>query len=172
MYFKLLSSTGLRKSEALALKWDDIDFEKNVIHVTKTINVGFNNVELIAPPKTKESYRDVPLSKSLKADLMKYRSNIYDFVFCKANGDHLNLATPAHWLQRIYKNNSNLKQITIHGFRHTFATLMLQPGTGNTPKDVQKILGHSTIDMTLNIYTHESKKGQQNIIRSIDALNI
>lgn len=172
MYFKLLSSTGLRKSEALALKWDDIDFEKNVIHVTKTINVGFNNVELIAPPKTKESYRDVPLSKSLKADLMKHRSNIYDFVFCKTNGDHLNLATPAHWLQRIYKNNSNLKQITIHGFRHTFATLMLQPGTGNTPKDVQKILGHSTIDMTLNIYTHESKKGQQNIIRSIDALNI
>lgn len=172
MYFKLLSSTGLRKGEALALKWGNIDFMHNVIHITQTLDVGFDNAEFIAPPKTKESYRDVPLSKSLKTDLMTYRNNIYDFVFCKANGDHLNLGTPAHWLRRIYKNNPNLKQITIHGFRHTFATLMLQPDTGNTPKDVQKILGHSTIDMTLNIYTHESKKGQQNIIRSIDALNI
>mgnify|MGYP003185814088 CR=1 FL=1 len=171
VFFKLLVSTGIRKGEALALKWSDIDFKNNIIHITKTVDVGFHNKELIRSPKTKESTRDVPLSKNLKVDLLKYRSNLYEYIFCKANGDHLSLSTPASWLARIYKNNTELKQITVHGFRHTFATLTLQPGMGNTPKDIQKILGHSTVDMTLNIYTHESKKGQQNVIRSIDALN-
>lgn len=172
VFFKLLVSTGLRKGEALALKWSDIDFEKNLIHINKTIDVGFNNVEIIRSPKTKDSTRDVPLSTSLKNELLQYRSNVFEFVFCKSNGRHLGLNVPAYWLKKIYEIDPHLKRITVHGFRHTFATLMLQPGTGNTPKDIQKILGHSTIDMTLNIYTHESKKGQQNVIRSIDALKI
>ncbi|MBD5431679.1 MAG: site-specific integrase [Lactobacillus sp.] len=172
-FFKLLSSTGLRRGEALALEWSDIDFSKHVIHITKTLAQGFDNKQIIQTPKTKNSLRDVPMSNKLMDDLKKYRASrkvIYPLVFCKRDGDYLNLAAPSNWLHYLYRGHPEIKQITVHGFRHTFATLMLQPGTGNTPKDVQMILGHENIDMTLNIYTHESKKGKNNIIKSINSI--
>lgn len=174
-FFKLLFSTGLRKSEALALKWSDIDFNNHVIHVTKTLAQGLNNKQLIQSPKTSHSYRDVPMSSNLEKCLMEYRHSrkiIYPVIFTKANGDYLNLSAPSNWLNYVYKDNPDLKQITVHGMRHTFATLMLQPDTGLTPKDVQTILGHENIDMTLNIYTHESKKGRNLATKIMNQMNI
>lgn len=174
-FFKLLSSTGLRKGEALALKWSDIDFNKHLIHVTKTLTQGFEDKLIIQSPKTKNSLRDVPLSNSLAKVLVDYRKQskiIYPLIFCKVNGNYLNLSAPSNWLHYIYKDNPKLKRITVHGFRHTFATLMLQPGTGNTPKDVQMILGHENVQMTLDIYTHESAKGKRNALRSINMIGL
>lgn len=174
-FFKLLSSTGMRRGEALALQWSDIDFDNNIIHITKTVADGLNNKQLVQAPKTKNSVRDIPLSNSLYEALIEYRKAnkiVYPLVFCKKDGSHLDLSAPANWLSYIYKANPKLKRITIHGFRHTFATLMLQPGTGNTPKDVQLLLGHENIKMTLDIYTHESEKGKNNVIKSINKLNL
>lgn len=174
-FFKLLASTGLRKGEALALEWSDIDFDSSTIHITKTLAQGLDNKQIIQPPKTPHSYRDVPMSNNLSKALKDYRRSekiLYPIVFCKQDGTHLNLSAPSNWLHYLYKKNKDLKRITVHGFRHTFATLMLQPGMGNTPKDVQMILGHENIKMTLDIYTHESEKGKLNAAKAVNTLNI
>lgn len=174
-FFKLLFSTGIRKSEALALEWSDVDFKNHIIHITKTLAQGLDNKQLIQPPKTMHSYRDVPMSTTLEKSLLDYRRNqkvIFPVIFTKANGDYLNLAAPSNWLNYVYKENPTIKRITIHGMRHTFATLMLQPDTGLTPKDVQTILGHESIDMTLNVYTHESEKGKNLAVKIMNQMDI
>lgn len=155
-YFKLLASTGLRKSEALALKWEDIDLDKKTINVNKTISYGPNFKIITHAPKTKASIRTIPFSDTLKNVLIKYRDNYSTsskIVFANRRGAYFDTARPGLWLKRVYKKNPDLPQITPHGFRHTFATLLIE-NTNIKPKTVQMLLGHSTISMTLNLYTH------------------
>jgi len=193
-YFKLLSSTGLRKGEALALTWNDIDLINNTITVNKTLTYGLNNKLMVNSPKTKQSNRTVPLSANLKQVLLDYRKSekvVSDKIFHTVNGNYLALSKPTQWLDRVYtkdheinekyakkykldKNyvlNKDLKHITIHGFRHTFATLLIE-NTDVKPKTVQMLLGHANIQMTLDIYTHINSKNKEDAIKSISQLNI
>lgn len=193
-FFKLLSSTGLRKGEALALTWEDIDLINNTIKINKTLAYGLDNKIIVNSPKTKESNRVIPLSPNLKALLLKYRKNekiISAKVFHTISGNYLPLSTPANWLNKIYKQdhennvkfakennldesyvmNADLKHITIHGFRHTFATLLIE-NTSVKPKTVQMLLGHANIQMTLNIYTHVNNKNKEDAMNSITQLNL
>lgn len=168
IYFAIIATTGLRKGEALALTWNDIDFKNKIIHVNKTLTVGMGRKQIIQKPKTKKSLRDVPLSNDLAVALKKYRKDLSQKLFHKKNGDYLSLSHPPLWLRRIYKLNPSLKQITTHGFRHTFTTLMIHEGMA--PKDVQVILGHSKLDMTLNTYTHSTEAGRENIRSKVNEL--
>lgn len=168
IYFSILATTGLRKGEALALTWEDIDFDNRIIHVNKTLATGINNKYIIQKPKTKKSLRDVPLSNDLALALKKYRKDLSTKLFHTKDGDYLRLSKPQQWLRQIYKLDPELKQITVHGFRHTFATLMIHEGMD--PKDVQAILGHSKLDMTLNTYTHSTEIGRENIRSKVNEL--
>ena len=155
-YFKLLASTGLRKSEALALTWSDIDFINGVIDVNKTLAVGLDNKVQVQPPKSKSSIRQVPISANLANVLNEYKNSekiLSAKVFHTYTGKYLSLSKPMKWLEAIYnKAPKDLKHITVHGFRHTFATLLISE-TNVKPKTVQMLLGHSNIQMTLDIYT-------------------
>lgn len=173
-YFKLLSSTGLRRSEALALTWKDIDFDNNTLSVNRTLAYGIGGNEIVQSPKSKKSKRTLPISSSLRDVLIEYRKTekvIFKNVFHKYNGSYLNLSAPGNWLYKIYKANPDLKRISVHGFRHTFATLLISE-TNVKPKTVQMLLGHENIKMTMDVYTHLTKNNKKDAIDSIQQLDI
>lgn len=173
-YFKLLSSTGVRRSEALALTWQDIDLKNQKLSVNKTLAYGLDGKIIMQSPKSKKSKRVLPISQNLTEVLFDYRKGqkvLYNKVFHQYDGTYYNLTAPGNWLYQIYKRNPKLKRITVHGFRHTFATLLISE-TDVKPKTVQMLMGHENIKMTMDIYTHLTKKNEDDAINSIRELNI
>ena len=159
-FFFLLAYTGLRKGEALALYWSDVDFKSKTLDITKTVTRGEKGRILINKPKTKNGIRKIFLDDGLVTTLRKFKKNSSNIISI-TNQDQLIFETYGHaynptvtkfWLQQIYKANPNLKVITAHGFRHTHASLLFESGA--SLKDAQEILGHSDIQTTANIYTH------------------
>lgn len=161
--FHLLIYTGARKGEILALTWDDIDFEAGSLRFAKTL---FHNKGkfIFQTSKTKESKRLISLDTKTLALLKKWRlrqieenlanantSGENKMVFTRDDGSPLRLAYPNEKLDIVIKKH-NLHRITIHGLRHTHASLLFEAGA--SIKEVQERLGHSDIQMTMNIYTH------------------
>lgn len=190
-YFKLLSATGLRKSEALALTWQDIDLKAGTLSINKTLAYGLDNKTIIQPPKSPKSKRILPISDSLKEVLIDYKQKrkvISNKLFHTIKGTYLKMSKPDQWLKSIYAKDHeekvkyakthNLKEpqpylrhITVHGFRHTFATLLIAE-TNVKPKTVQMLLGHENIQMTLDIYTHVNNKNKEDAVNALKQLNI
>lgn len=169
-FFLLLATTGVRKGEALALDWPDIDYERREISISKTLAYGLGGKYGIQPPKTKAGIRTVPLTDQMAAVLKDYRSDLCPHLFHTMDGDYLRLSKPAQWLQAVYKHDPDLRQIRIHGFRHTFASLLIMADPSIKPTDVQAILGHESIDITMEIYMHATQEGQQNVKRVLNEL--
>lgn len=144
VYFLLYS--GLRKGEALALKYSDIDFDNNIIHVTKSVEF-VSNTPHIKSPKTASGKRNVPLVDKLKEKLP--HGNRDDLIFNNAGKLMRRSYFKKHWDN--YRKQTGLN-ITAHQLRHTFATLLFEWDIDE--KDSQEILGHSDISTTRNIYTH------------------
>lgn len=143
-YFILYS--GLRKGEALALTYQDIDWENREIHVTKS--VYFKNKEPhLKMPKTKNSIRVVPLLDAL-ADVLP-RQDI-GLVFPGPTGKHYTAPQYEHaW--KVYAKETGIS-CTAHQLRHVLATILYEADIRD--KDAQKIMGHADISTTRNIYTH------------------
>ncbi|WP_147535657.1 tyrosine-type recombinase/integrase [Bacillus marasmi] len=161
--FHLLIYTGARKGELLALTWGDIDFEVGSIRLWKTL-FQTNGQHLFQTPKTKESKRLISLDTQTLTLLKKWRiSQIKEelahgetnsgnnVVFTRDDGTPLRLAYLNEKLNSLIKKH-DLHPITIHGLRHTHASLLFEAGA--SIKEVQERLGHTDIQMTMNIYTH------------------
>lgn len=154
----LLLYTGLRRGEALALRYEDIDRKKRVIHVTKTLefNPGApyqgDGSRYVKAPKTKKSVRDVPLLDPL-ADALPLGIGGYIFHPDGKPG-HLTLSQ----FQTNWKHYCDALgfAVTPHQFRHTYATILYSLGIGL--KEAQKLLGHADVKTTMNIYTHISEE--------------
>lgn len=155
----------MRVGEACSLRYCDIDLEKGFIYVNHTF-VENEGVLKINSPKTSHSIRNVPILPQVKKVLElhhnKCRKTIdgyNDFVFAKPNGDvwtrfGLNYLLQVIVQQNNLDNEEKLPHISCHILRHTFASRMIENGVN--PKTVQKILGHSSVVTTLNIYVDES----------------
>ena len=178
--FKCLYETlyycGLRRGEARALTWDDIDFTNKELRVNKNIvQIGGENSKKysITTPKTKSSIRTIPIAETLLNDLkMLYEEckQIYGF---KNNWFVFGTDDPiTNWQVRNRKNliceKANLKQIRIHDFRHSCASLLINNGANITM--VAKYLGHAKIDETLNTYSHMYKNRLNDIVNTINSL--
>lgn len=161
--FHLLIYTGARKGELLALTWDDIDFQVGSIRLSKALFFNEGSA-LFQTSKTKESKRLISLDNKTLALLQKWRicqreANLAllqaiddnNLVFTRDFGIPLRLAYLNEKLDILIKQH-NLHRITIHGLRHTHASLLFEAGA--SIKEVQERLGHSDIQMTMNIYTH------------------
>ncbi|MGE6833663.1 tyrosine-type recombinase/integrase [Priestia megaterium] len=161
--FHLLIYTGARKGELLALKWDDINFETGFIRLTKTL---FHNEGkfIFQTSKTKESRRLISLDTKTLSLLKKWRveqiqANLANaginseskVIFTREDGSPMRLAYLNDKLSALIKRYK-LHGVTIHGLRHTHASLLFEAGA--SIKEVQERLGHSDIQMTMNIYTH------------------
>lgn len=138
--------TGCRRGEALAVTYEDIDWEKKVIHINKA--VGFKgNIPYIKSTKTDAGCRDVVLLDKLAAKLDKSKTGL---IFPDPKGEmwHESMLT-RKWKQWQKRNNTT---VTAHQLRHGYATILFEAGL--EAKDAQYLLGHSTIAMTQDIYTH------------------
>lgn len=160
----LMSYTGLRQGEALALKWSDIDFENKKITVNKTA-VRINGKQSLQSPKTKNSKRVISIDsatlsilKSWKKDQIKiyFKNGKHfegdeNFIFTNQRGDWVHIHNFIRYFKRFIADHG-LKPITPHGLRHTHASLLFSAGV--EPKNISDRLGHSTVQITLDLYTH------------------
>ena len=136
---------GLRRGEALALCYEDIDREKKLIHVTKAIEF-IGNTPHIKSPKTEAGRRDVILLDALEEQLPKGKG----LIFCREDGKPL---TKTQFRKRWLAYCKGLgHDLTAHQLRHGFATILYEAGIQD--KDAQELLGHSSIAVTRDVYTH------------------
>ena len=164
----ILLETGLRISELCGLTDKDIDFTNRIINVDHQLLYDSKIGHYIVPPKTKSGIRKIPMSEkafqSLKA-VMGNRSHrqpvvidgYSDFLFLKQNGYPMAADKyPSIFKGIVQKHNKQcelvLPHTTPHVLRHTFCTKYINAGMN--PKALQYIMGHSTIKMTLDYYTH------------------
>lgn len=167
----LLSRTGLRLGEALALNWSDIN--NKVLSVTKTL-YRENGKDYITSPKTESSYRDIALDektnrllKELKIEKIKYSlaNKEYvlnnDLVFSDSKGSFLKQSNYRTYFYRMCEL-ANVPVLSPHALRHSHAVHLLESGANI--KYVSERLGHATINMTANVYLHISKKIEREAI--------
>ena len=141
---------GLRRGEALALRYEDIDRQEKVIHVTKSVEYVSNNPH-IKEPKTKSGKRDVILLDVLADAIPQNKSG---YLFPGKDGE---LLTKESYAQRWEKYCAAIGyKLTAHQLRHGFATMLYEAGIPD--KDAQEQLGHANITLTRDVYTHISSK--------------
>ncbi len=165
-------ATGMRSGELSGLTWENIDFEKNEIHVKEILKRGRTGGYYKDSPKTDKSRRVIPLLPQISKKLMQYkiyqeyrRSRGYysqeqrefgHLVFLRDNGSPYSDLYFCRQLKKAAEELQNqglaFPAVTPHCLRHTFATRALENGI--SAKVVQELLGHSTITLTLDLYTH------------------
>ena len=140
--------TGLRKGEILALQWKDIDFQKELIYVKKSVYHEGDRA-YIKEPKTKNSTRVVPIIAPLKKVLLDRVGNKEHYIISDTGEKPL---TNRRYLTlyRKYTEQTGVS-CTAHQLRHSFATIAIEHGAD--AKTVQELLGHKQISTTLDIYT-------------------
>lgn len=169
MYFRLLAFTGMRKGESLALLWTDVNFETNQISITKTQSQGEHGRLLVNTPKTDASTRIINVDERTIGMLKEWRKIQHkdmlmlgfntlsesQLIFSNNKNTMLVPVKPRVWLKRTIKR-FDLKDVTVHSFRRTFATLAIE--SGSSLKEVQEQLGHNDFKTTANIYTSVTRK--------------
>ncbi|EGO6739171.1 MAG: site-specific integrase [Enterococcus faecalis] len=175
LIFRVLAFTGIRKGELYALTWEDINISYKQLTVNKTLT-RIGKEYIISTPKTKASNRTIGLDdttvseliiwkKHQKQELLKYgfktKSNDKQLIFHRKNNT-------LHYPEHInFLLLSEMKtSLSPHSFRHTHASLLFESGA--TIKDVQKRLGHTNVNTTMDIYTHVTKSSER---KAIDKLS-
>jgi integrase len=167
--------TGLRRGELLALRWQDIDLQTGLLQVRQSLErvkihgttyEGKKTRLLFQEPKTSYGRRTVPIPEDIVEELKRHKARQaqeklllgpayedHGLVFCHPNGQPIDPKSFSRRFEWMLKSAS-LPHLRFHDARHTFATLMLE--LGESPKTVQSMLGHSSIAITLDIYSHVS----------------
>ncbi len=145
-------NTGIRRSELLGLKWSDIDFENNIMHIQRAI-VQTKGKVVIDKPKSKTSDRYIPFSDKFAKYLKKFRTN-NEYVL-GTNG-YMNPGTySSKYFPQFMKKLSEMAgvpELTPHELRHTFGTIKREEGVDIYT--IQRVMGHSDISVTASIYVH------------------
>ncbi|MFC2056662.1 tyrosine-type recombinase/integrase [Chloroflexota bacterium] len=164
--FDMLLGTGGRVGEVIGSQWQDfkLQIKSPIWSVKRTVKKRDNGEWIINNPKTANSKRAIVLPQSLALVLIRLKeqreaeAEYYgkqfsqeDYVFARSDGT---LPDPHH-ISKVFKNiitKAGLKRIRLHDLRHTRATLLLQAGVH--PKIVSERLGHASVAITLDLYSH------------------
>ena len=179
--YRFVLQTGLRTGELIGLKWSDIDFENRTMKIERSMEYRYKVGEWrIGPPKSKSGYRTIPLTdeairilenqraKNKKLKLIPIEWN--DTVFLCRNGTPVKNSTYDTGLFK-YCDRVGIPHFSMHVLRHTFATRCIEGGM--KPKTLQKILGHSNIGITMNLYVHITEDEKHREIDLVaDALKV
>ena len=195
--FTVALGTGMRIGELLALNWSDIDYNEKTIEINKTLQYLYNKEKkkyeyVMQTPKTKTSKRIIPLLDSLAFLLKKHRKEQQELrmslgdkwqplnkegfgnlVFTTEFGrpfdrNSINRAISSivTEMNKKREKGNEFPNFSPHCLRHTFATRCFENGI--PPKVVQEYLGHTTIQMTMDLYTHVMKETKQDEIKKLD----
>lgn len=170
LYIKMLYFTGMRRGEVLALTVDDIDIDNNLIYVRKSASYPTSNKAVIKEPKTKNSVRAITMPKALKDVLFDYLFDYEgNFLFSNNGKEVVSYSTMRRMWERFLKSMSKELDhecdLTPHIFRHNYATMLYYLGVD--VKEAQRLLGHSKITTTLEIYTHLSPTSTSEVVHNL-----
>lgn len=180
--FSFLLASGCRPSEAIGLKWQDVSFERNTVEIRRVVvwNRSGGSWQFSAP-KTAKSRRTIPLPASLVKELKAHRKrqleerlklgdawHNYDLVFPSQVGTPLTLGRITRVFQRIKKDAKVNEDLRLYDLRHSTATFLLQAKVN--PKVVSERLGHSTITLTLDVYSHVLPTMQEEATEHLEGL--
>lgn len=173
--FEVLYFCGTRRGELRGLTWKNIDFNRKEIFVVQNVvNVsGDSGYWQLTTPKTRTSKRQIPMPKVLIEDLKLLKEDCKKYYGFNENWFVFGDIQPIHPdVLRRKKNElaekAGVKQIRIHDFRHSCASLLINNGANVTM--VAKYLGHSKIDETLNTYSHVFQNKLDDIVNTLDSL--
>lgn len=155
----LLLYTGCRRCEALALRYEDIDWENKTITINKTVIFEGNNPKIQDHTKSEAGNRTVPLLPPLEKVIPKKKTGI---VF-EYNGGYMNRSKFDKSWNKYRKEHS--VELCAHQLRHAYATILYEAGV--QLKDAQLLMGHSSSEVTQEIYTHISEKHQKKTFESL-----
>ena len=176
--FRLLAYSGMRIGGLLALTWDDVSFSDNTISVNKTLSKNADGKLIVHDPKTRSSKRLLDMDMETMQILRRWKVKQASYLLARGinamdkgqlifssnlNGLLSDMTISRHCKQIL--KDGGLPNITLHGFRHTHATLLLSAGA--SIKEVQNRLGHSDVTTTLNIYTHLTRQDQKETIQKL-----
>lgn len=162
--------TGLRLGEICSLKWADIDQERGLLHVNRTVQRieskegPTKTVLLETPPKSVFSKREVPISDTLLSLLTKFQQDGNEYVL--KNNKPMEPRTYQNHFKK-YLESINAPDYNFHILRHTFATNCID--SGMDVKSLSEILGHSNVQITLNRYVHPSMDTKRKYINALSA---
>jgi integrase len=178
----LAVTTGLRQGELLGLKWDDVDLEASTLRVRRTLTTAKGGPQLTAP-KTKGSRRTVKLTQNAVQALRSHLERQLDeidragslwrengLIFASESGEPLDRRNVTTHRFKPLLERAGLPQIRFHDLRHTCATLLLTKNVN--PKIVSEMLGHASIAITLDTYSHVLPTMQDSAAKAMeDALS-
>lgn len=180
---KIALGTGMRLGEVFGLCWDCVDLDRSIISVRRSIQTGVKE-QLFQETKTKTSRRGIPISKELQEDLRTYK--YFQDTYIQEIGDKWTdtsgivisgifgkVLSTSNFKSRYFipvLKQLHLDHITFHDLRHTHATILLSQKIN--PKIVQERLGHSSIILTLDTYSHLVPDIQKEAVNALDNLGI
>lgn len=177
-FFTTVFWTGMRRGEALALTFDDVDFTNKTISINKSLTQKRKGQGVvIKSPKTKSSIRIVSLDdKTFSMILHEYnlRSNqpnfkTNQFIFCRPQNPYVPFSdTTIETRKNNICKKKNLKKIRFHDFRHSHASILI--GNGVDIVVVSARLGHSSVDLTFKVYAHLLPSAERKAIETINRI--
>ena len=194
--YALILETGLRTGELIGLTWDAVDWEKRTLTVSKTLEYRHRQgCWRAGPPKTMQSYRTIPLTERAYEILKAVESNRYNrkeselleqvlYYMDRRTGEKASFvmrdlvfinwrtgepAKNSSYDTHLYKlcDKAGIKRFCMHALRHTYATRAIE--SGMQPKVLQKLLGHASIQTTMDRYVHVTDDSLTNGVRQFEA---
>lgn len=176
LFFLTALFTGMRLGELVALKWSNVDLEKNTITINeaykRTVKYNedgtFEHIIDKKTPKTKNSIRTIPIPQFL-VDELNNLDHTTEHVFISSTGRHM---TPDNIrrLQQSLCKKANITYKNFHVLRHTYATRLIEAGTDI--KTVSLLLGHADVNITLSIYVNPTNDTKVNAVNALEDMFI
>lgn len=177
IYFAI--NTGMRRGEILGLRWSDVDFESRLVSVRQTVQrVNDQGIIFKQTAKTDGSRRTIAISATVDETLQKFKRRQtknkllhgpfyqdHDLVFSNENGTPLDPDGLSRGFRRIVKS-LDIPEVRFHDLRHSHATLLMQQG--EHPKVISERLGHSSITITMDLYSHVMPNMQKEAAQKLD----